>query len=729
MKKKLILIVIILNIFMISTINAQLNFNDSLITTVLSEINQDSIEKTIQTLQDFDTRYALSPKRLDIAKWIKNKFISFGYNNAKIDSFKTKYNTQDSVWQYNIIASLNSSLNPNNIVVVGAHYDSTSDNRTIYAPGADDNASGVAAIIEVARVLKKNNYKPVSTIQYVAFAYEEGPCAGSQYYIKKTEAQNKKIDFMINNDMIANTLSNDNWTVTFQNYDNSGWLTSMASLITKKYTILNSIESTSWLSGSDSWSFYQKGYSVIYLTETDFSPHWHKTTDIISNCNIPYCTEVTKITCGILLLNHTPTTKLNADFVKDRIEVRWDKINLPGIKAYNLYKSNYPDRNFVKINANFSLDTSFIDSEISDSIYYYTVTVLDSNLVEVIICKCDSVIICHHNKGILIVDDSRNEFLYPSDSIVDVFYNKLLSDYPSTQSDLEYGTNLYLSRIGQYNMILWHTDKYTTYSKFNTYKNLLSQYLQTGGKLIFTTDKFLATTEQMYNTHFSYQPNNVIYDFFKIESIYRDYDSRFIGAKPTNSIYPSLYIDTLKTPPSNTHHLRNIDAIFNLDSANVIYTYNSMYDSTSTFGKMKGQPVGIEYSNDNYKVITLSFPLWYINYKDAKAFIDYVIPNLLSDSKEEKNPDDAKFVLQITKIYPNPSNSDIDIEYFLPQKSHINISLLDINGRVVSIATNEVQDNGKHVINLKKQNLQTGIYFCRFSTNYSIKTKKIIFIN
>lgn len=710
-------------------ISAQANFNDSLITTVLSEIKKDSIKSTIQSLQNFSSRYALLPNRIDIANWIKNKFISIGYLNTEIDSFKTKFNTTDSIWQYNIIASLNSSINKDNIIVVGAHYDCTSETPKTFAPGADDNASGVAATIEVARVLKNKNYQPVSTIQFVAFAFEEGPAQGSKYFIKHSEAQNKNIEYMINNDMIANSPSNDNWTVSIQNYENSGWLTFLARMITKKYTTLKSIESATLINGSDSWLFYEKGYPAIYFTENKFSPFWHKTSDSISNCNISYCTEITKITCGILLVNHKNVTTLYADYLNNQIEIKWDNLNISGIKGYNLYKSNFPDSNFIKVNSTLLLDTFFIDTNTSNIFNYYAVTAVDSNSIEGIMSNCDSVIVCHHNQGILIVDDSRSELLNPSDSIVDNFYNNLLLGYQTANLDIETNPNICLSLIGKYNLILWHTDKYTIYSKFNSYKNILSKFLNSGGKLLLTTDKFLATTELNFSYPFTYKPNNFIYDFCKIDSVNRYTASRFIGARPINSFYPQLNIDTLKTPTNNMHHLSTIDAIFNCESANVIYSYNSLYDSTTASGSMKGLPVGIEFSNNNYKVIALSFPLWYINFNDAKAFIDYVVQNVFDDLENNENVVDDKLVLKITNKYPNPSNSDITIEYYMPKTSNINISLYDLTGKIVSTITNKVQNKGAYSIKLKREKLKSGMYFCKFSTNFSIITEKIIFVN
>lgn len=60
------------------------------------------------------------------------------------------------------------------ICIIGGHYDSfTWENPLQYAPGADDNASGIAAILEIARVMKMRNYESECTIKFITFAAEE----------------------------------------------------------------------------------------------------------------------------------------------------------------------------------------------------------------------------------------------------------------------------------------------------------------------------------------------------------------------------------------------------------------------------------------------------------------------------------------------------------------------------------------------------------------------------
>jgi hypothetical protein len=122
------------------------------------DINADTLKSLVIWMQDMGTRFALSGKHRDVALKIKNRFKMIGYTVARIDSFmiyKTYRNIYYQLWQYNVIATIKGISYPDSICIIGGHYDNilnSGDPFTI-VPGANDNASGVAAAIEVARVM------------------------------------------------------------------------------------------------------------------------------------------------------------------------------------------------------------------------------------------------------------------------------------------------------------------------------------------------------------------------------------------------------------------------------------------------------------------------------------------------------------------------------------------------------------------------------------------------
>ncbi|MDD4868359.1 MAG: M28 family peptidase, partial [Mycobacterium sp.] len=99
---------------------------------------------------------------------IRNLFLSFGLTTT-FDTFT--YNSQ--TWE-NVVAEQTGTLYPNAIYIIGGHYDSAS------TPGADDNASGVALVLEAARILSQ--YPSDYTIRYMAFDMEEAGLIGSAHY-------------------------------------------------------------------------------------------------------------------------------------------------------------------------------------------------------------------------------------------------------------------------------------------------------------------------------------------------------------------------------------------------------------------------------------------------------------------------------------------------------------------------------------------------------------------
>lgn len=159
-----------------STQNQEHKSLNPLIISYINKVNADSLRSTIQHLQDFKTRYSHHDNRKEIATWLKQKFNLFGYTNnqVKLDSFQVNWGGVIT-WQYNVICTLEGTNAPKEEYHIGAHYDSYS---IVYpdtlAPGADDNGSGVASVMEVARVMKKMNFQPESTIKFFLWAFEEG---------------------------------------------------------------------------------------------------------------------------------------------------------------------------------------------------------------------------------------------------------------------------------------------------------------------------------------------------------------------------------------------------------------------------------------------------------------------------------------------------------------------------------------------------------------------------
>jgi hypothetical protein len=288
--------------------NPETKTKEAMTLLLTNDINADSLESYVTWMQGMGTRFALSDGHRNVAIMIKNRFMRMGYADTGIDSFlviKTFNSVNYEQWQYNITATLEGSLSSDSVAILGGHYDNivgTGDPFSI-VPGANDNASGVAAALEVARVMKKNNYIPKNTIRFIAFGSEELGLLGSNAYAADAATNNVKVKFMLNNDMIAYEPDNNkaDWSVNIMDYPDSEFLLTEAEQLCSKYTILKYFNDNTHNKQSDSYPFFTNGYKALFFFSQKIDPNYHTLNDLASNCNFEYCREIVKISCAILV--------------------------------------------------------------------------------------------------------------------------------------------------------------------------------------------------------------------------------------------------------------------------------------------------------------------------------------------------------------------------------------------------------------------------------------------
>src|SRR6185503_19517704 len=192
------------------------------IANVVREIDARNIEATIRKLVSFGTRNTLSeqndPKRgIGAARdWLYAEFLkaaeaSGGRMTVEKQSYeqaKAPRVPQPTIVT-NIVATLKGTQpeSSDRIYVVSGHYDSMCNSQTdakCDAPGANDDASGTAAVLEMARVMAKQQFE--ATIIFMAVAGEEQSLLGSTHYAEEAKKKNWNIDAMFTNDIVGNTL-------------------------------------------------------------------------------------------------------------------------------------------------------------------------------------------------------------------------------------------------------------------------------------------------------------------------------------------------------------------------------------------------------------------------------------------------------------------------------------------------------------------------------------------
>ncbi len=352
---------------------------DSLISVITELINKDSVQYFIQKLQDFQTRFLFASNRDSVSEWIRGEFLRMGYTDVKLDSFQYQNTTQK-----NVVATLPGTVQPNRFVVTGGHHDSySSGNPLVFAPGADDNASGTAAVLETARVLKAAGYQSELTIKFITFAAEEYGLWGSVDYAQKAVNDGMDIKLMINHDMISHTLHQANESnVDINYYSGCESYRELAKQMVGQYSILTPLTGSPNSSGSDSYSFWTQGYQAIYFEETNFSPYYHSINDIISNYNMEYCAEVIKGSCATLLTVVKMPDMVNNFALYDlgtgnSVLAEWSPNNEPDFSYYKIYTGLSSGNYYTNIT---TTDTTAIISALEDGTpYFIAISVVDQD--------------------------------------------------------------------------------------------------------------------------------------------------------------------------------------------------------------------------------------------------------------------------------------------------------------------------------------------------------------
>jgi hypothetical protein len=190
---------------------------------MLRQIDPRRIQSDIHTLVGFGTRHTLSsqtdPNRgIGAARdWLFQQFQSYaaasdGRMTASLQSFVQPAGPRNPtpVTVTNVIGTLKGTQpeSANRVYVVSGHYDSRCTdvlNFTCDAPGADDDASGVAAVLELARVMSKHDFD--ATIVFMAVAGEEQGLYGSTFFAQQAKAAGMDVEGMFTNDIIGSSTS------------------------------------------------------------------------------------------------------------------------------------------------------------------------------------------------------------------------------------------------------------------------------------------------------------------------------------------------------------------------------------------------------------------------------------------------------------------------------------------------------------------------------------------
>lgn len=191
---------------------------DSLTSEILAEIDPKRMRAIVEKLVSFGTRHTLSQtnsttRGIGAAReWIRKEMLGLAAeSDGRMDVFFNSYIQTGGVSRIpfdvnitNVVARINGTTDPNRVYVVTGHYDSRRLDIMDYtgdAPGADDDASGVAVVMEMARICAK--LKPAATMIFAAVAAEEQGLYGSDHLAKTLKAEGANVEGHWNNDIVG----------------------------------------------------------------------------------------------------------------------------------------------------------------------------------------------------------------------------------------------------------------------------------------------------------------------------------------------------------------------------------------------------------------------------------------------------------------------------------------------------------------------------------------------
>jgi hypothetical protein len=248
---------------------------DPFVVSLLEEVSAENITATVQQLENYGTRNAYTSQSIEAQNWIKQELENLGLSVELQDFTMPSGSASD-----NVIATLTGTKYPEECVVCGGHYDSYSNGGA--APGADDNASGTAGVMEIARILSQYTFD--RTIIFCAFSGEEYGLYGSAAYAQAAAQQGMDIHGYFNLDMIG-YLQNGSYIHTDLIYPPSAQeLADFYTEVAGVYLPDFAIEPGMLVGGdSDHTSFNNNGYMGIFPFEDsdNHSPYIHSSNDLV----------------------------------------------------------------------------------------------------------------------------------------------------------------------------------------------------------------------------------------------------------------------------------------------------------------------------------------------------------------------------------------------------------------------------------------------------------------
>jgi Zn-dependent M28 family amino/carboxypeptidase len=267
-------------------------------------VSVENLKRHVENIHFDRSPYEGYPRLEQAAQYIKEEFGKVGLD-VKEDSFQWEGKTHK-----NIVAEKRGTASPERVFILGAHYDTVPG-----SPGADDNASGVAALLEIARTIQSVSLG--GTVRLIAFSLEEYNYIGSAHYVERLKTEKEEILGMISLEMVGFTGSRQDYPPYLdpKYYPNVGdFIAIVGNERSQKFlekvcqsfkahvpqlpleflVVPGNGERMEEVRLSDHSIFWDEGFAALLVTDTSFlrNPNYHLPSDRIETLNFEFMQKV-----------------------------------------------------------------------------------------------------------------------------------------------------------------------------------------------------------------------------------------------------------------------------------------------------------------------------------------------------------------------------------------------------------------------------------------------------
>lgn len=289
----------------------------------LVQVDDLAIYRTIEHLSSYRNRYYASSYGRESAEWIRDTWAALGAGRADVSAELftgcTTCSTQPSV-----ILTVTGSELPDEVIVVGAHLDSINGsaqgNLEQIAPGADDDASGIATITEIVRVALGSGWRPQRTIKFMGYAAEEVGLRGSNAIARRFATDGVDVVAVLQLDM-TNYRSGDvadfKIISDFSNADLRGFVGELFDTYLLPLGLSRTSQPCNY-GCSDHASWASAGFPAVMVAEpgspqAPFFPRLHTTGDTLANMGDSAANSAKFARFGLAFIGEIAKTSAEAD--------------------------------------------------------------------------------------------------------------------------------------------------------------------------------------------------------------------------------------------------------------------------------------------------------------------------------------------------------------------------------------------------------------------------------